>query len=590
MKRHSVWILAGIAAVAVGAAACGGGQPADQATEKQAKVEYPGPRFPSYLQPPTSIDEIMPHVRPIVRSRSGLQGAGLGVLEEGETVLLVASGEADDLILEAVKKGLEERGVNVILKRDYEMVGVSREEFQEYYKARRSYTSEQGYMEAANWVDLQFPDPAAAKAWFREKRPDLADKIFPQSRELTPKLKVIYEKYRGESMGTAIREFLEKNPKVRGVFWGKGGSTSLRRYLRPAEDKFLGLMLIDNRYDVMSQLGVYPGDLHQLAEDQTMEPLVHVDRIEVKDPEGTDLNADITEEMALNWSRGVYQRGHLYMFPNQATGRFGYSVVDYPAFQGEWLPREPLALANGVIAGTTNHTGYYPRWEVTVKDGYIRDVKGGGLFGEALKTFLQYPNINEQVLPFHNENHPGYWWLYEIGLGTHPKAFRNPALLEQGTATPERNRSGVIHWGLGVTLHHDPGSPQKSQKLIDFTEKWNLPRDHGWHTHTYFNTYRVHLRNANRWVVLIDNGRLTSLDHPEVRALASRYGDPEALLAEDWRPNMPGINMPGDYLTTYAVDPWKYIKEALDQVDAGTYPGFYPPRSAPAATKAGGGN
>ena len=48
--------------------------------------------------------------------------------------------------------------------------------------------------------------------------------------------------------------------------------------------------------------------------------------------------------------------------------------------------------------------------------------------------------------------------------------------------------------------------------------------------------------------------------------------------------------MPGDYLTAYAVDPWKYIKEALDQVDAGTYPGFYPPRSAPAATKAGGGN
>ena len=37
-----------------------------------------------------------------------------------------------------------------------------------------------------------------------------------------------------------------------------------------------------------------------------------------------------------------------------------------------------MALANGVIAGTTNHTGYYPKWEVTLKDGYVRDVKGGG--------------------------------------------------------------------------------------------------------------------------------------------------------------------------------------------------------------------
>ena len=88
-------------------------------------------------------------------------------------------------------------------------------------------------------------------------------------------------------------------------------------------------------------------------------------------------------------------------------------------------------------------------------------------------------------MPFHNPNHPGYWWLYEIAMGSHPKAFRNPLGLEQGNATPERNRSGVFHWGLGVTLHHDPGAPTKSQKLTDFTAQYNLPRDHGWHTHTY---------------------------------------------------------------------------------------------------------
>jgi len=63
--------------------------------------------------------------------------------------------------------------------------------------------------------------------------------------------------------------------------------------------------------------------------------------------------------------------------------------------------------------------------------------------------------------------------------------------------------------------------------------------------HTYFSTYRVHLRNADRWITLIDNGRLTSLDNAEVRALASRYGDPDQLLAEDWRPEIPGINAPG---------------------------------------------
>ena len=87
---------------------------------------------------------------------------------------------------------------------------------------------------------------------------------------MTPDQQAIYEKMRGESVGRGIREFLDKNPTIRGVYWGKGGSTSLRRYLRPAEDKFLGLFLVDNRWDVMGKLGTYPGDVWQLAEEQSL--------------------------------------------------------------------------------------------------------------------------------------------------------------------------------------------------------------------------------------------------------------------------------------------------------------------------------
>jgi hypothetical protein len=164
-------------------------------------------------------------------------------------------------------------------------------------------------------------------------------------------------------------------------------------------------------------------------------------------------------------------------------------------------------------------------------------------------------------------------------MGTHPKGFRNPAGLQMGNATPERNRSGVFHWGLGVTLHHDPGEPVKSQKLTDFTAEYNLPRDHGWHTHTYFTTYRVRLRNADRWVTITDKGRMTSLDNPEVRALASRYGNPDDVLQEDWRPGMPGINYPGNY-ADYAADPWKFVWGDIEKVMAGTYEFFYPKRPA----------
>ena len=124
----------------------------------------------------------------------------------------------------------------------------------------------------------------------------------------------------------------------------------------------------------------------------------------------------------------------------------------------------------------------------------------------------------------------------------------------------------MIHWGLGITLHHDPGVQTQSQQLLDFTAKYNLPRDHGFHTHTYFSTYRVHLRSADRWVTLIDNGRLTSLDNADVRALASRYGDPDRLLAEDWRPEIPGINAPGSYAADYAPNPWRTVKSVIDSV------------------------
>ena len=83
--------------------------------------------------------------------------------------------------------------------------------------------------------------------------------------------------------------------------------------------------------------------------------------------------------------------------------------------------------------------------------------------------------------------------------------------MDNGTVIPERLRSGVIHWGLGITLHHDPGVQTQSQKLLDFTKKYNMPKDHGFHTHTYFTTYRVHLRSADRWITLLDKGRMMSL-------------------------------------------------------------------------------
>jgi hypothetical protein len=330
----------------------------------------------------------------------------------------------------------------------------------------------------------------------------------------------------------------------------------------------------------------YPGDVWQLAEEQLLEPLVYVDRVEITDPEGTNLHADITDEMAQRWAAGAYQRGHLYMFPNQATGRFGYSFVNYPAFQAKWLPREPLARIEGVLAGTQGHGGFFERWEVTFKNGFVADVKGGGAQGAALKEFLQYPTTHDLQYPFHNE--PGYFYLYEIAFGTHPKGFRHPlTLLQTGATTPERVRSGVIHWGIGARMIHDPSGPTESKTWADFTNEHDAPVDHGWHTHTYFTTYKVRLRNANKWVNLLEKGHMTTLDNPEVRALASRYGDPNYLLTEDWVPDVPGINAPGDYMKDYAPDPGAYALKVMDRATKGTYDHYFP--GAGTAISYGGG-
>ena len=194
------------------------------ARQTQGKgLGYPEPRFPSYLKPPSSIEEVMPYVRPLVRARRGLQGAGLGIIEKGETALFVVSTDAEDMIVNAVVKGMEERGAKVVVKRDYELAGIPQEEAIAYRKARRTYTSEQGYMEAANWVDANFPKPEKAKAWLKQRRPDLYDKTVPgEPRDVTAPAGDLREDARGERRPLDPRVPREEPEDPRRVL-GQGG-------------------------------------------------------------------------------------------------------------------------------------------------------------------------------------------------------------------------------------------------------------------------------------------------------------------------------------------------------------------------------
>ncbi len=540
--------------------------------------KYLEPRFPSYLRPPKSVDDVMPYARRLVRNNSQRGGKGFGAAQSGQTILIVPIVTADPMILDAITRAMGERKVKVQVVPDYEMVGVSKEAALSVRRITNGDTAEKGYMEVRKfWLDAIFADPEVPKKWLQGRRPDLYDKLYPKNHDPSSSDKIAQAKLRQNSVGQGIQSYLKKHPEVDGLFWGWGGGAGLMRALHPMEDKFLGFFTYDNRWEVMSEIPSFPADVWQLTEEQSMEPIAYVDKMHVTDPEGTDISCDITEEMALRWSRGVYQRGHLYMFPTQATGRYAFSVVDYPALQKEWIPREPMSLANGVIGGTSGHFGFNDHMEITYKNGYVTEVKGGGIYGDLMREFMKYPEINELNYPFHN--HPGYWYLYEIGLGTHPKWYRNPALMMENELIPERNRAGVIHWGTGLRLWHDPGSPTESKTWNEFTAKYNLPRDHDFHLHNYFITYSVHLRNTDRWMNIVEDGNLTSLESPEVNALASRYGDPKAVLSVDWAPQMPGINTAGSY-QAFGKAPWPYSKDVIDRAVAGTYDHYYPPVKA----------
>ena len=178
-------------------------------------------------------------------------------------------------------------------------------------------------------------------------------------------------------------------------------------------------------------------------------------------------------------------------------------------------------------------------------------MQGGGRYGKVWGEYLnQFKDVHYPLYP-----RPGVGWWIEAAIGTHPKVFRAHNVMESLIARgpgwhEERRRSGVIHLGFGETLW---------ENKVWAGEKEGVPMGHT-HLHIYFATVTVRLRNG-REVKLIDKGHLMALDDPEVREVAAKYGDPDELLAEDWIPAIPGINVEGDYWEDYAQDPWTWIKK-----------------------------
>ena len=279
---------------------------------------------------------------------------------------------------------------------------------------------------------------------------------------------------------------------------------------------------------------LYPQDVLALANKKTWDMIWkkgRMGRVRITDPEGTDLSYTLFEEYFDGTHPGwipdpVRLYGHLMGHPT-------------PPF----IPQED---ATGIAAGTTSHyTRAFSRVKLYLDSGRIERLEGGEQYGKEWGEFLEETrNIQYPCFP-----RPGLFWLWEVAIGTHPKIVRpqNIHMLSSGGFEWERRRSGVIHLGFG-TQWRSSAEVWAGERGITYGHL---------HVHLLFPTYTLTTRDGEV-LTLIDKGRLTALDDPEVRELAARYGDPDEMLREDWIPSMPGISAPGDY-DEYARDPARWI-------------------------------
>lgn len=445
----------------------------------------------------------------------------LGTLTPEDIALIVVPPQQDKEILQVILDALKAKDIMVDVVWEHDLIGIPYEELVHHNGAE-------------GWKELLYFQPSMAD--FLTSRGIVR---MPPGR--TPQL---------EELGEPLADFLRKDPKYSAVFAGFGGAGHIQNAMRDQRGKYRGLWEHINRERFLSKFVLYPDEIVKLIDRKVLESAAKVKEIRVTDPAGTYFTCPVDEEEASIWaeSQKIAPTSHLLGLPLMGVRLMTMRYLLKPA---------PIKVpkANGVIAGTCGHYGYYPHLKAYVRDGWVERIEGGGKMGELVQEVVA--RTREVQFP----DFPKHGWLYINGaaIGTIPKGFRNKDMFDTFDHLPnsfDRLRSGVIHW--------DMGGESYSEGFLRFCKENKLPRMHSWHIHTYFNTYEVRFRGSTEWHKIIENGHLTALDDPEVRAVATKYGDPNEILKEDWIPPVPGINYPGDYMRDFGNDPAAWVWKELN--------------------------
>jgi hypothetical protein len=379
--------------------------------------------------------------------------------------------------------------------------------------------------------------------------PSITDAIAGALREMGASVDVVIAEVEPDRMFTEVDEidvamrrqpWVERPRRWEGLPWiedlartrgydllvhGKGGA------IPKVDHRYEGFpWVVRDHFDRASNL--YPRALHRLINERTWQRITDHpgDRLHLTDPEGTNLSLTILGAPFHDTSRHDYG-----MSP-----KWGHLMAHPPT------PIEPEDDSTGVIAGTLNHFSRpFPRIEVQVENARLTDIRGGGAYGDAWRT-LEAESADTAYPCFPA---PGLFWLWELAIGTNPKIARPSGieLLSSGGFEWERRRAGIIHCGLGTRW--------RSSEEVWAGERHLL---YG-HLHVHLMAATLHVETrGGATIPIIEAGRLSAYDDPDVRDLAATFGDPDQLLRDDWVPAIPGVTVPGSY-ADYAADPARHV-------------------------------
>ncbi|MBI4454980.1 MAG: hypothetical protein HY644_03675 [Acidobacteria bacterium] len=485
----------------------------------KARFSYPAPLIPEWSLPAKeyTVEDLLPYAMRAVEQTYGR--SAIGPINQGDKILVIAAQSQDKIAWEAMKTAMLKKGAaqaDLITYDQLPRIGRNPgwtephpdPQVRNFGRALRY--GKDGYLE---WERLIVNEPGAdigqrnMSAWLllNWTRSD------PNTTKPDPNLWKQYDKIYALDAGPFAR-----------------------RYLAP---KWKAYWLYERPQDLLFPYNSFPADVWKLIDDKVYGYIQGgVAEIRHTDPEGTDISVVLNEAQSMLFAAEEKNPGHHFMLPRP------------PYFADKF---------EGVIAGTSNHWGFFPLLKLYFKDARIYKVEGGGKFGEKFKEYIKkYENIQ-----WPGYRVPGFFFVTEDALGTNPKGGRPYWRLVNGTGTvypnvDERNRSGVIHFGIGLECER---SAVGDEACMKWAADNRMPFTHAPHVHIQFSTIQYKMRETAQWITMVDKGWVTTNDDPEVRALAAKYGSPEEVLKYEWIPIKPTINYPGSW-EDYQQDPWKYVE------------------------------